>query len=286
MNALRAAPFVLALILSGCDGALQPDSEEANAPPPPANVIDASNLNEIMLTVADPNQAVEYFRSSLAQQPDRLEFKRGYAQSLSRAGKHAEATLVYRQLVADGVATTEDRIGYAESLGNANAWEEAEAQLALIPDIPSSYRLSLLRAMAADQKADWAGADRYYEAARRLTPRPARVLNNWGVSRMSRGDLTGAETVLQEAISFDPKLFSAKNNLVIARGLQEKFSLPVIPMTDEEKAQLLHNLAVIALRKGRNEVGRGLLEQAVATHPRYFEAASQKLAALGSPLKR
>lgn len=275
---------LLVLALAGCDQLAQQTA--TGEPESPVNVIDASNLNELMLTVADPQQAVTYFRNALASEPDRLEFRRGYARALQRADEHAEAALVYRKLIDDGLANTEDRIGYAEALARNNAWDEVEAQLALLPDNPASYRLNMLRAMAADQKADWAGADRYYEAARRLTPRPARALNNWGVSKMSRGDLKGAETAFHEAVTYDTKLFSAKNNLVIARGLQGKFTLPVIPMTEEEKAQLLHNLALIALRQNKDEIGRGLLAEAVATHPRHFEAAVTKLEALNAKVRR
>lgn len=275
MILLLAAP-----LLAGCDETMQAEDQQAD--PAPLNVIDASNLNELMLTVADPQEAVDYFRNALASDPGRLEFRRGYARALTRAGQHAEASLVYRQLVDDGLANTEDRIGFAESLTRVNAWDEVEAQLALLPDMPQSYRMNMLRAMAADQRADWETADRHYEAARRLTTRPANVLNNWGVSKMSRGDMVAAEDALIEAVTYDPKLFSAKNNLVIARGLQGKYRLPVIPMNEEEKAQLLHNLAIIALRQDKQEIGRGLLEEAVATHPRHFDAAVRKLEALNT----
>ncbi|GIX13973.1 MAG: hypothetical protein KatS3mg118_1932 [Paracoccaceae bacterium] len=269
-------------VATGCDQMATP----GDAPTAPLNVVDASNLNELMLTVADPEQAVAYFRNALAAEPDRVEFRRGYARALQRADQHAEAALVYAKLIEDGLANTEDRIGYAEALARNNAWEEVEAQLAQLPEMPSSYRMNMLRAMAADQRGDWAAADRYYEAARRLTPRPARALNNWGVSKMSRGDLEAAEKAFLDAVTYDPKLFSAKNNLVIARGLQGKFTLPVIPMTEEEKAQLLHNLALIALRQGKEEVARSLLAEAVATHPRHFEAAVSKLAALDAAARR
>ena len=49
------------------------------------NVVDESNLNDIMLTVGDPEQAVAYFSRASKQQPDRLDFKRDLAKSLIRA---------------------------------------------------------------------------------------------------------------------------------------------------------------------------------------------------------
>ena len=43
------------------------------------NVIDESNLSEIMLTVGDPNEAVTYFKRSSQENPDRIDLKRGPA---------------------------------------------------------------------------------------------------------------------------------------------------------------------------------------------------------------
>ena len=37
------------------------------------NVIDESNLNDVMLQVADPNEAVSYFQRTIAQNPGRID---------------------------------------------------------------------------------------------------------------------------------------------------------------------------------------------------------------------
>ena len=88
------------------------------------------------------------------------------------------------------------------------------------------------------------------------------------------------ETVV-EALTFDASLFTAKNNLVLARGAQRKYDLPVITMTQTERAQLLYTLALTAIKQGDVNVGKGLLQDAIATNPQYFEAAERSLAALG-----
>ena len=49
------------------------------------NVVDETNLNDVMLTVADPNEAVDYFSRSASKSPDRIDFQRGLASSLVRA---------------------------------------------------------------------------------------------------------------------------------------------------------------------------------------------------------
>ena len=39
-------------------------------------------------------------------------------------------------------------------------------------------------------------------------------------------------------------------------------------------------MALAAIRQGDVQTGRGLLQEAIATHPQYFEAAETALAAL------
>ncbi len=47
--------------------------------------------------------------------------------------------------------------------------------------------------MVADSKKNWKKADSFYEIAAGLTTKPAGVLNNWGFSKLTRGDYAGAE---------------------------------------------------------------------------------------------
>ncbi len=74
--------------------------------------------------------------------------------------------------------------------------------------------------------------------------------------------------------------FSAKNNLVLARAAQGNYTLPLISMTQTERAQLLHTAGLSAVRRGDVSQGRGLLNEAVDTHPQHFDAAVDALRAL------
>ena len=51
-------------------------------------------------------------------------------------------------------------------------------------------------------------------------------------------------------------------------------------MTQTERAELLHTAALAAIRRGDVDIGRGLLEEAVDTHPQHFDAAVRALRAL------
>ncbi len=246
----------------------------------PLNVVDASDLNDIMLTVADPNEAVNYFRDSLIKDPGRVVFLRGLAKSLIRARRSTEAVPVFEKLIAHEESIDQDRIDYADALIRTNDWKSAEVQLNQVPPTIETFQRYRLEAMIADSQKKWKKADSFYEIATGLTTKPANVLNNWGFSKLTRGDYKEAEELFVEAITSNRKLFTAKNNLVLARSAQRKYSLPVIPMTEEEKAQLLYTSALSAIKQGDKEVGRGLLEDAIDAHPRHFADAVRSLDAL------
>lgn len=249
------------------------------------NVIDESNLSDIMLTVGDPNEAVTYFANTLKQNPDRPDLRRGLAKSLVRANRPQDAAEVWGVLVNSGQGTNEDRVGYADALIRSNNWAQAEAELNKIPPTHETYERYRLEAMVADSRKNWKKADSFYEIAAGLTTKPANVINNWGYSKLTRGEYAGAEKLFTEALTYDSALFTAKNNLVLARGAQRKYDMPVIPMTQTERAELLYTLGLAAVKQGDVNVGRGLLEQAVETHPQYFEAAARSLEALEGRVK-
>ena len=97
---------------------------------------------------------------------------------------------------------------------------------------------------------------------------------------MSRGDLSTATQMFERAIAYDSRLFSAKNNLAIARGLQGNFDVPVVPLTDTERAIILNNLGLIALRKNEKKIALGLFAAAIEAHPQHYQTAADRLAAL------
>jgi Tfp pilus assembly protein PilF len=244
------------------------------------NVIDESNLNDIMLTVADPAEAVSYFERATSEQPDRIDLKRGLGMSLIRAGQPARAVPVWKQVVASREVTDQDRIDLADALIRSNDWDEAEKVLDTIPPTVETYERYRLEAMVADSNREWDKADSFYEIASGLTNRPASVLNNWGYSKLTRGDFRGAEQLFGQAIGYDPNLFTAKNNLILARGAQRNYQLPPIQTTQIERAQLLHTLALSAIKQGDITTGKSLLREAIETHPQHFEAAVRALRTL------
>jgi len=269
--------LVLSILLAGC---AELTDEEKNADLGPINVIDATGLNDIMLNLADPAEAVAFFRDSLAADPERVDLKKSYAQALVQNRQYAEAALIFEQLIEDGQADNDDRLDYADVLVRNGAWEEARVQLNAIPPTIESFDRYFLEALVADYYKEWEKADNFYDIARGLTTRPAQVLNNWGISKLERDQYSAAEKLFKQAISSDSEMFTAKNNLVITLGKQKIYRLPVIPMSDKERAILLFNLAREAIRNGDVDIARGLLSDAIDIHPQYFEPAVALLASL------
>jgi Flp pilus assembly protein TadD len=265
------------IALSGCAG---DDGAQAARAMKDVNVIDESNLNDIMLTVGDPDEAVAYFTRASSQNPDRVDLQRGLAKSLMRAQKPQEAVTVWEKVTASPEGTNDDRVEMADAMIRSNDWERAETTLNSIPPTHETYARYRLEAMVADFRKNWKKADSFYEIAAGLTTQPAGVYNNWGFSKLTRGDFAGAEKLFVQALTYDANMFTAKNNLVMARGAQRNYDLPVVQMNQTERAQLLHTLALTAIKQGDVQVGKGLLQDAIDTHPQHFEAAVRALEAL------
>ncbi|MEZ5685038.1 MAG: tetratricopeptide repeat protein [Paracoccaceae bacterium] len=266
-----------ALALAGCMG--NNDADVARALKS-VNAVDESNLSDIMLTVGDPAEAVRYFKRSSDENPDRIDLKRGLAKSLVRAGKPTEAAQVWQAVTQMQGATLDDQVALADAQIRANDWDAAQATLNAIPPTHETFERYKLEAMVADSKQQWKKADSFYETAAGLTTKPGPVYNNWGYSKLTRGDAKGAEKLFAEALTYDRTRFTTKNNLVLARASQRKYDLPVIDMTQTERAQLLYTVALSAIKQGDVTIGKGLLQEAVDTHPQHFDEAARALAAL------
>lgn len=263
--------------LTACGNGGNSDVEQARKA---VNAIDDSSLGDLMLNVADPEAAVAHFRRTLADNPDRIDVQRGLAKSLVRAKKPTESLAAWDKVVAHPQANADDRVAYADALIRAGEWARAKQMLDSVPPTHETFERYRLEAMVADSNKDWKRADSFYEIAQGLTTQPSSVLNNWGFSKLTRGDHVAAERLFTEALTYDRSNFTAKNNLVMARGAQRKYTLPLIETTQTERAQLMHTLALTAIKQGDVTIGKQLLKDAVDTHPQYFEAAVLALDAL------
>ena len=125
-----------------------------------------------------------------------------------------------------------------------------------------------------------AAAQVFFEQGYAATSIDAIIKRLGGSKRTIYNEFGSKEGLFTEALKYDPTMFTAKNNLVLARAAQRKYDLPVVDMSQAERAELLYTMALAAIKQGDVSVGKGLLQQAVDTHPQYFDAAARSLAAL------
>ena len=217
---------------------------------------------------------------SVKEDPKRIDFQRGLASSLVRAKRFIESSIAFGRVVKMEGATSDDKVDLADSLVRSGDWSGAEKTLDSVSPTHETFKRYRLEAIIADGNQEWKKADSFYETAVGLTTRPGSVMNNWGYSKLTRGDFKDAERLFGDAVRQDPTLFTAKNNLILARSAQRNYTLPVIPMDQTERAQLLHTMALSAVKQGDVETGKSLLRDAIETHPQHFEAAVRSLRAL------
>ena len=266
-----------AIGLSACDNSGEAQVERALRD---INVVDETNLNDVMLTIGDPDEAVNYFAGANSNDPGRIDLQRGLAKSLVRAGRAPEAITAWKNVIAHAEVNNDDRVNLADAYIRNNRWDDAAITLNTIPPTHETFKRYRLEAMVADSREQWDKADSFYETAVGLTTTPAAVLNNWGYSKLTRGEYAEAERLFVDALRHNKSMFTAKNNLVLARGAQRNYDLPVISMTQVERAQLLHTLALTAIKQNDVTIGKGLLREAIDTHPQHFADAVRSLRAL------
>ncbi|WP_171121849.1 MULTISPECIES: lipopolysaccharide assembly protein LapB [unclassified Ruegeria] len=275
---LIPAMVLCGLTLSACEK--ETEEEKVAKTFQEVNVIDETNLNEVLLTAADPNEAVTYFQGAAAKNPGRIDLQRGLAISLARAKRTTEAAAAWKKVTTMKGAANVDKVEYADALVRSGNWTQAKTVLDSIPPTYESFKRYRLEAVVADSKQDWKRADHFYETAVGLTTRPGSVMNNWGYSKLSRGEFEEAERLFTEAIRQDNTLFTAKNNLVLARAAQGNYSMPVVPLTQAERAMLLNTMGISAVKQGDVTTAKNLFREAIATHPQHFEEAVRSLRAL------
>ena len=277
-------PILLAACIAGASVVAGCAEKDANATVERAfkdvNALDGNDLSDVMLTVADPNEAVTYFQRVTAEKPENIDHQRGLAASLVRAKRAAEGVAAWQRVTSMPGATPNDHVEHADALIRSGDWATAEKVLDQVPPTHETFKRYRLEALVADSNKEWTKADSFYQTAVGLTTTPSGVMNNWGYSKLTRGDYAGAELLFSDAIRQDPSLFTSKNNLILARAAQRDYTLPVIPMEQTERAQLLHTMALSAIKQGDVETGKGLLREAIDTHPQHFEAAVRSLRAL------
>jgi len=130
-------PILIATCIAGVAVVAGCGEKDANATVERAfkdvNVVDATNLSDVMLTVADPNEAVSYFSRSIKEDPTRIDHQRGLALSLIRAKRVTEGAIEWSKVTKMPEATNDDSVEYADALIRSGDWAKAETVLNSVP---------------------------------------------------------------------------------------------------------------------------------------------------------
>jgi Flp pilus assembly protein TadD len=129
---MRLSPFRWLLLGLACP-LLAACLVQSEQPDQAVQAIGAANLESIMLTSVDPEDAISYFSRQTTENPNDIGARRGLAQSLTRTGRAAEAVVIRRQALAHPEVSEDDRVGFAEALIRAGEWNEARSVLDQVP---------------------------------------------------------------------------------------------------------------------------------------------------------
>jgi len=109
------------------------------------NGIDSSNLEDVFLTVGEPEEAVGYFTRALTTDPDRITLQRGLASSLTRAKRPGDAIVAWEAVTNHPEANNDDRVDLADAYIRDNRWDLAKHALTAIKQNDVTIGKGLLR---------------------------------------------------------------------------------------------------------------------------------------------
>ena len=129
----------------------------------------------------------------------------------------------------------------------------------------------------ADRRKEYFVALGNYDAALRLQPRSASVLNNRGYSKFLHGDLKGAEEDLRAALSIEPSTL-ARVNLGKVQAKERRYGDAFRTFMEAYDAPHAYNaVGEGAMENGDNRVAQTYFENASTASPSYFEEAEKNL---------
>lgn len=276
--------IVSALLLSGCAGGMRQTAPDVALQTSPDEVRQEAAL---ALETKRAGRARQLYQTILAGSPDDAEANTGMGESLLLLREY-DAGLNYSlkavSLAGDRTdleARALHTAGLSLLLTDRAAEAETKLDAAVAAD-PGSWRAWNALARARDARRAWDEAAIAYRRALALAPGEAAVLNNYGLSRLSAGDLDQAVRLFGQALEASPDLAPAETNLRLALALQGRYDQALAGVAAEHRPAALNNAGYAALLRGDYQKSRTLLLQAIELSPSFYEPAWSNLQFLGS----
>jgi Flp pilus assembly protein TadD len=164
------------------------------------------------------------------------------------------------------------------AMGNTNA---AISQLnsALEAD-PSLWRSWAALGRAYDNERRWGESAAAYEKCLALSPHPAVIANNIGMSLLVQKRYAEAAHQFEKAMAEDPALETARSNLRIALAWQGRYNESLAGLALSGRADALNNVGYVAMLRGDYREAQQYFSQALESSPTYHGGAAMNLEAL------
>ena len=278
------------LVLSGCaTGMPQPS-------PAPKVAVGQSveQLRGQAVTALETRRAArakQLYESILAQAPDDPEALMGLGEAEVLLGEYG-AGLDHSRKAAE--LAGERALLKARALHNSaiallltDRAQEAETTLeAAVENDPKSWRAWNALGRARDAHKDWEKAGEAYDRALALAPNEGAVLNNFGLSKLSAGDLDGAATLFVRALEASPDLTAAETNLRLTLALRGQYDEALAGVAAASMPDALNNAGYAALLRGDYPKARVLFLRAIDASPSFYEPSWSNLRFLSSVEQR
>ncbi len=188
------------------------------------------NLGALMLARGDQAGAVRYLRGAIAARPDSPVALNALGAALLPAGNVNEAAGLFERALGANPRYTNARYNLANALAMEQQWEPAAAEFRKVltedpGDAGARQHLGEVLRLWGDESA---GAGKLEEAAAHFRQslefrrNDAELHNDLGAVLARLGRTQEALTEFETAVSLDPKLETARQNLAALRGRQER----------------------------------------------------------------
>lgn len=279
-----ALAALLMVTLAGCAGGMRQVPADV-----PLQASSAQMRQEAALALETKRaaRARQLYQALLAESPDDAEAHVGMGEALVLLGDFERGLEHSRRGLALAAERTdlEGRARHTAGLALLLTGRAGEAETMLegaVAADPGSWRAWSALGRARDGRRAWSDAAVAYTRALDQAPGEAAVLNNYGLSRLSAGELDEAARLFVRALEASPDLAAAETNLRLALALQGRYDDALAGVGSEAMPDALNNAGYAALLRGDYEKSRMLLLRAIELSPSFHQAAWSNLQFLGS----
>ncbi len=215
-----AAAVAATLLLGACAGGASMDGgsgDPMNKPEVARSLLDAADSAEAQ---NDHATAAGYYRNVFARDPKNVRAAVGLMQSLRTLGALDQA----RDAAAKALAANPDNPAVLAEAGKvklaSGELNDAVKFLQRASDLdPQDWKSRSAAGVAYDRLGNRQKAEESYQAALKISPDNAAVLNNLALSRAMAHDLAGARELLQRAVASAGSDVRVRQNLALVYAL-------------------------------------------------------------------